>query len=211
MQEFKATFGLELFIKYRMSFNQKKTYVDKLLWQALRSDDEAALNHLFSDYYNQLFKTGLKLGASTYHIEDAIQLIFIDLWKYRHTLSAIDSFEAYLKSSLKKRLERQAQNEPLGACNDSEGYVNRLNAGFALRGVDGSVEKELSVDSYEEILILQEMDSEKKAQIKSVLECLTPRQKEIVLLKYFEELSYNEIAERTALQTDSIYKIVHER
>ncbi len=189
-----------------MSFNQKKTYVDKLLWQALRSDDEAALNHLFSDYYNQLFKTGLKLGATAYHIEDAIQLIFIDLWKYRHSLSPIDSFEAYLKCSLKKRLARQAQNQPLGANNDSKSYATMPNT----EGVDDSFEKELLVDSYEEIMILQELDSEKKAQIKGALESLTPRQKEIVLLKYFEELSYNEIAERTALQTDSVYKIVHE-
>lgn len=43
-----------------------------------------------------------------------------------------------------------------------------------------------------------------------VLEQLTPRQKEVVMLKYFEELTYPEIAERTSLQIDTIYKILHE-
>ena len=91
-----------------MAFQQNNGYVDSLLLTALRSGDEAALNHLFTTYYNPLFRTGIKYGAKSERVEEAIQSVFLDVWKYRQTLGEIVSFEAYLKGSLRKRLTKMA-------------------------------------------------------------------------------------------------------
>jgi RNA polymerase sigma factor (sigma-70 family) len=166
-------------------------YLDQLLLNALRADDEKALNHLFEANYNRLFRTGLKAGADTELIKESIQAVFKDLWVYRHSLGEVQSFEAYLKASVKKRLAREM------AKSDS---ANRDN----LESV------QLSVQSYEAILIEQEEDQTRKALLVRALAELPPRQKEIISLKYFEELSYKEIADKTGLQVDSIYKSLHE-
>ena len=180
-----------------MSFQQNSPYVDTLVLNALRNDDEAALNYLFTNYYNRLFRTGLKHGAAHDVVEEAIQAVFIDVWQYRQTLGEVVSFEAYLKGALKKRLGKMASNALKTDKNtsDTEGSENDLL---------------LSVEAYENVLILQETNDQKRQELIAALEQLTPRQKELIVLRYFEEMSYADISEKTQLQTDSIYKTIHE-
>jgi RNA polymerase sigma factor (sigma-70 family) len=174
--------------------NRNEHYLDGLLLEALRKDDEKALGYLFNTYYNKLYRSGLKWCLDSDLTEECIQLIFSELWKYRHSLSEIQSFEAYLKSSLKKRIFKELQKV---------NSIEKVNWDDAETFI-------LSTQSYEEILIKQESDENLKHQIQLALEQLSPRQKEIIVLKYFEELSFKEISERTGLQTDSVYKTLHE-
>lgn len=169
-------------------------YLDHLVLKALREDDEKALSHLFESQYNRLFRSGLKLGADSDLVKESIQAVFKDLWQYRHTLSDVESFEAYLKTALKRRIFKEIKKKQKNRTLDESAFA----------------EQTLSVPSYEDILIEQQTQNIEKQQLMVVLEQLTPRQKEVVMLKYFEELSYPEIAERTSLQIDSIYKILHE-
>lgn len=87
--------------------NTNENYLDGLLLEALRKDDEKALGYLFNTFYNKLYRIGLKWCLDSDITEESIQLIFSDLWKYRRSLSDIQSFEAYLKSSLKKRIFKE--------------------------------------------------------------------------------------------------------
>jgi RNA polymerase sigma factor (sigma-70 family) len=180
-----------------MSFQENSPYIDTLLLNALRNNDEAALNYLFTNYYNRLFRTGLKYGATSDVVEEAIQAVFIDVWQYRQTLGEIVSFEAYLKGALRKRLSKIAL---------SVGTSGRLETSPTFSENDLL----LSVEAYENVLILQETNELKRQELINALEQLTPRQKELIVLRYFEEMSYPEITERTQLQTDSIYKTIHE-
>ena len=68
----------------------------------------------------------------------------------------------------------------------------------------------LSVEAYEQILIRQETNDLKRHALAAALEQLSPRQKELIVLRYFEEMSYADIAAQTQLQKDSIYKTIHE-
>ena len=86
-------------------------YLDHLILKALREDDEKALSHLFESQYNRLFRTGLKLGADSELVKESIQAVFKDLWQYRHTLSDIQSFEAYLKTALKRRIFKDIKKQ----------------------------------------------------------------------------------------------------
>jgi RNA polymerase sigma factor (sigma-70 family) len=182
-----------------MSFLQNNPYVDTLVLNALRNDDEAALNYLFTTYYNKLFRTGLKLGASSQTTEEAIQSVFVDIWQYRKTLSEVQSFEAYLKGSLRKRLSKIAT-----ADNKQTSHTP------SVLGDENAAELLISVEAYEQILIQQETNDTKRQQLIAALEQLTPRQKELITLRYFEEMNYNDIAQKTGLQVDSIYKTIHE-
>lgn len=170
---------------------ESSPYLDGLLLRALQQDDEEALRHLFTTYYNSLFRAGLRWSADSYLTEECIQGVFQDLWRYRHTLGGVLSFDAYLKGSLKKRLFRQLGRQLPHSREDVSEVV-------------------LPAESFEDVLIRQEEDESRVQRLRNALNELSPRQKEIIVLKYFDELSYREIAERTGLQVDSIYKTLHE-
>lgn len=175
-----------------MSFLQNSLYVDTLVLNALRNHDEAALNYLFTTYYNKLFRAGLKYGASAEQVEDAIQAVFVDVWQYRQTLGEVQSFEAYLKGALRKRLSKMTQSTS------------------TLKTSENDSEWLLSVEAYEQILIQQETNDTQRQLLISALDQLTPRQKELIILRYFEEMNYNDIVQKTGLQIDSVYKTIHE-
>ncbi len=182
-----------------MSFLQNSPYVDTLVLNALRNDDEAALNYLFTTYYNKLFRTGLKLGASSQTTEEAIQSVFVDIWQYRKTLGEVQSFEAYLKGSLQKRLSKMSITN-----------IKQPSSPPSVLADENTSELLLSVEAYEQILIQQETNDTKRQQLAAALEQLTPRQKELITLRYFEEMNYNDMSQKTGLQVDSIYKTIHE-
>ena len=184
-----------------MSFQENSPYIDTLLLNALRNNDEAALNYLFTNYYNRLFRTGLKYGATSDVVEEAIQAVFIDVWQYRQTLGEIVSFEAYLKGALRKRITKMSLIKSNNLIKINQNTENTEGSENDLL---------LSVEAYENVLILQETNELKRQELIIALEQLTPRQKELIVLRYFEEMNYADIAERTQLQTDSIYKTIHE-
>ena len=184
-----------------MSFQENSPYIDTLLLNALRNNDEAALNYLFTNYYNRLFRTGLKYGATSDVVEEAIQAVFIDIWQYRQTLGDIVSFEAYLKGALRKRITKMSLIKSNNLIKINQNTENTEGSENDLL---------LSVEAYENVLILQETNELKRQELIIALEQLTPRQKELIVLRYFEEMNYADIAERTQLQTDSIYKTIHE-
>lgn len=174
-----------------MSKNEHSQYIESLLQQRLQEDDEKALSYLFATYYNILFRAGIRWSNDFHLAEESIQEVFQDLWKYRHSVSDIVSFEAYLKTSLKNKVAKKSKRK----INYFEDNIDHFT---------------FSVSSYEQILIEQEDSENSKMQIKKALEELSPRQKELIVLKYFDELTYKEISDKTGLQVDSIYKTLHE-
>lgn len=165
-------------------------YIDQLLLRQLRSGDEQALGHLYQSHYNRLYRLGLRWTGDGEAVEEAIQEVFQSLWNYRETLGDIVSFEAYLTASLKRQI-----------CRKKPGPVHESL---------GESTSALTVPSYEDLLVRHETDEHRRGNLLKALESLTDRQKEIILLKYFEELTYKEITERTGLQIESVYKTLHE-
>jgi RNA polymerase sigma factor (sigma-70 family) len=60
------------------------------------------------------------------------------------------------------------------------------------------------------LLIAFQQSEEKKEQVTRALGTLTKKQLEIIRLKFFYNLSYAEISEKTALTTRTIYNIIYE-
>jgi RNA polymerase sigma factor (sigma-70 family) len=65
------------------------------------------------------------------------------------------------------------------------------------------------VSSYEHALIINQQQQEQKEKIKAALEQLTRRQKQALALKFFDELSYTEIAGIMSLSHQSVYNLIH--
>ena len=63
---------------------------------------------------------------------------------------------------------------------------------------------------YEELLIAFQQSEEKKEKLRLALKKLTRQQLEMVRLKFFENLSYSEIAARTSLTPRTIYNLIYQ-
>lgn len=118
-------------------------------------------------------------------MEDCIQDVFIELWHYRKGLAQPVSVRFYLLKALRNRLRAQY----------------RRDLPF-VSGWDDAAENE-RVSSYpfdmepsaEQKLIALEIDTERKDQIHRAIQTLSPRQREIIYLRYFNNLTYEQICE----------------
>jgi RNA polymerase sigma factor (sigma-70 family) len=148
---------------------------DITLWESFRKGDKEAFAALFREHYAMLFRFGSKFSTDTELLEDAIQELFIELWQAKSERPVL-SVKAYLLKSLKyKLLKIFRQKGKLLALTD---------------------EKDIAFEwSHENFLIAQQESAEKKQLVLNALGRLSNRQKEIIYLKYYQDLSYEEISE----------------
>ncbi len=161
------------------------------LWQLLREGERNGLEGLYRLYSKELFKYGLALVNDEDFVQDCIQEVFIDLWKYHDNLQKAENVKVYLFRSLSHKIYRESKKrakwkwEELGE--DSFG--------------------DLSVESKEGELI--SVQQEKYLQIKLALglEKLPLRQKQVIQLLYFEQFSYEEVSKMMGINLRSVYTL----
>jgi RNA polymerase sigma-70 factor (ECF subfamily) len=148
---------------------------DILLWKQYQQGSEAAFGALFRRFYPPLVQFGSKLTLQTDLLEDSIQELFTELWQHK-SQTDVQSVKAYLFKSLKYKLLRAlARKQPVSATAPDAAY------GFEL--------------SHESLLISDEENNEQASRVLKAFEQLSDRQKEIIYLKFYQELSYGEVGE----------------
>ncbi|HET9431290.1 MAG TPA: sigma-70 family RNA polymerase sigma factor [Chitinophagaceae bacterium] len=149
---------------------------DIFLWHAFKQGDRQAFDQLFRRYYPVLLQYGSKVCPELDKLEDCIQELFIEIWQSRAS-GQVQSVKAYLLKSLKYKLYRQTQSSR------AMKTVNQL-------------EDEMSfVLSYDHFLIEKEESQRSAQRIMDAVNKLPNRQKEIIYLKIYQGLSYDEISE----------------
>ncbi len=167
---------------------------DKTLWVNIKKSDHTALTQLFQRYYFYLVKIGINYFQDPDLAKDAANDVFFNIWRNRETLSDVENIKAYLKTSYRNHIfllaKRDLQN------------TDRLKQWHQ--------DQQEPQHSYEEILIALQIKQEEKEILQRCLEELTPRQKEYLELKFYEGLSYEQIAEQTGQVVKTIYNTVYE-
>lgn len=143
---------------------------------------------LYEANFNSLFEYGCRLHKDQHLVQDCVQDTFIKLWNNKTTLSEILNIKGYLLVSLKNNI------------------LNKISATRKSVEPDGENSFEL-IYSAEEELIKKETSAETLSNLYNALNALTPRQKECLYLRYFEGLSYEEIATILNISTKATYKL----
>jgi RNA polymerase sigma-70 factor (ECF subfamily) len=147
---------------------------DILHWESFRKGDREAFATLFRNHYPALYRYGSKFTTDHQQLEDGIQELFIELWK-SNSRNTVISVRSYLLKSLKYKLLRGNSKKR-----------------HTLLPADGDWGFEWS---HETFLIAAQESEEKRQKVLKAVEQLSPRQKEIVYLKYYQNLSYDELGE----------------
>lgn len=158
--------------------NRLTTAQHTQLWQRFLDGDASAFQTLMTNYFRVLFRYGSRFSKDREFIKDCIQDLFLYLWEHRASLRADVAIEPYLLVSLRRSMHRSGSTPA-----------------FSVEFTDDKVEPFDLTFSVEEQYIQQETMANRIRQMKQVLERLPPRQKEVIYLKYFQELDRDQIAE----------------
>ncbi|MGV3600321.1 MAG: RNA polymerase sigma factor [Dyadobacter fermentans] len=161
---------------------------DHVLWQDFLAGEVRAFERLMSDNFRLLFRYGSKFSKDREMVKDSIQDLFLILWEKRANLNPDAAVKPYLMASLRRLMHRQVA---------SRTWVG----GEVLQDEDDFFEIEFSV---EETYIANEATAVRTRQLQQMLNALPRRQKEVVYLKFFQELSREQIAEVMAVSPQTV-------
>jgi RNA polymerase sigma factor (sigma-70 family) len=150
--------------------------LDLNLWTAFIQGDREAFNKLYEHSIDLLYSFGLKYTNDEDLVKDCIHDLFLDLYKYRKSLSMEVSVKFYLFASLKRKICSTLKKGSLIVASDS------ANLSFHI------------CFSAEDTLINYEHQKELLSKLQKELNRLPERQKEVLFLRFNSELNYEEIA-----------------
>ncbi len=152
---------------------------DKVNWQKFKRGDSLAFLALYDQYFPLLFRYCKQITPATQLIEDVIHDLFVYLWIHKENLSNVQSVQAYLITSVRRRVLTEIKNQPSELPGSNSACIP-----FEI-ALNSAIESELK----EKILELNE------------------KQREVLFLKFYNDLSYQEIAEIMDIKVDAVYKI----
>lgn len=167
---------------------------DRELWQTLKAGHKQALEFLFNRHYADLFRYAFRFCGNRQMAEDHIQGLFLKIWDRRNHLSNVISVKTYLWTALRRSIIASRQKEE----KEREAFLNSAHQSATLNF------------SIEDVIIRKEGQKETLQLLHKAINNLNGRQKEILYLKYFEGLGYDEIEQITGLHYQTIRNYVCE-
>ncbi|WP_411031341.1 RNA polymerase sigma factor [Spongiimicrobium sp. 3-5] len=134
---------------------------------------------LYKKFYGKLYQYGCLVYDDTIKVEDTIQNFFVWTLENPEKLRDIKNFEAFACKAIRRNLIQ-------GIIKDTRSKKSHDN--YVVTLVD-----EKSITSVEKEIMQVEENSCLKTNLKSAIEKLPDKQKEIIYLKYYANFSYKEI------------------
>jgi RNA polymerase sigma factor, sigma-70 family len=165
---------------------------ESALWQSFLNGDKESFNNIYTKYYSSLYEYAIRKLRDEDLVRDAIQNLFVKLWLNKKNLSSIGHIKYYLFASLKNQILNL--------------YIQQSNQNKYLRELSNAESFTLEFDSTD-YLEQKELNKIQIENIQKALNSLTDKQKEVIYLKYFEELEYDQIAELMDISVKGVYKL----
>ena len=165
---------------------------ESALWKGIQRGNQASFEAVYRLYFKLLYRYGKKIGGNSTIVEDAIHDLFFDLWKYRQKISATTSIKFYLFRALRRRIVKNTNDDF-----DATVFDFRENEIFLKKAL-----------SYEDVLIESESHRQRISVLKKHLNSLSPRHYESLILRFYDDFSYKEIAAIMDVNEQSARNIV---
>ncbi len=161
----------------------------KELWDDFKEGHHSAFTLIYNQHIDMLYAYGSKISADKSLMKDSIQEVFIDLFEKRKNIRKPEALKFYLFKSLKNNLLEKLQKARRTGDYDFEDFE--------------SFEIEYSI---EDKWIEQENADSRYKRIAKVLKKLSPKQKEIIYLRYNQGFDFRKISVIMNVQVDSVKK-----
>lgn len=166
--------------------------INTSLWKGVCNGERKALELLYSNLYIDLYNYGIHVSSDKDQVKDAINDMFLELWGNRMKLPVVTSVKSYLFTYLRRKLYAFTKQTK--------------KSNFIIQTLTNHTNQtELS---REEVISEQEAEHELQKRMLLVINKLTNRQKQLVELRYFGNLSVEEIAEQTNISVKTVYNTI---
>lgn len=162
-----------------------------VVWIRFKEGDLNAFQLIYDGFFQNLYAYGTKLAPGLDIVDDCIQELFLELYTHRNNLKNPDNLEFYLLTALRRIIFHKIKKE-----NRFINLEENLSKSFLF---------ELEMEDYEN----EDFKQEKIDVIKSALAELNTSQREVLYLKFYNNLSYIEIGELLGIRPDSAKKQVY--
>ena len=156
---------------------------------ALQSGNIHAFEQLVVLYEKKVLNMCWHLLHNQEEAEDATQDVFIAIWTHRETIMSPQSIHAYLLSSVRRKVLREKVRQRL----DQKQNANPVER-----------EADLLDFSHEWLLIEQESLNEMTQKVSELLNELPKRQREVLYLRFYQNLERAEIADIMGINEQSV-------
>ncbi len=165
---------------------------DLQLWESFRSGSRDALNEIFERYARLLYAYGRNMTLDYGLISDCIQDLFVELWIKREIVAPkVNSIKYYLVKSVRRRIAR------------------RLSADCRIIGQSIPDEYSSNVAFNAEFDLVQEqMSHEVALHVKASVSSLSKGQQEAIYLKFYENMTYEQIASVMNTNVKAVYNLI---
>ena len=161
-------------------------------WNDFRKGDQEAFGLLYYQHIDALYHYGERLSPDQALIEDCLQDLFAELWTRQAQLPDVATVKFYLFKALKRKIiKKRAQQPRLLSGEEPEGYNFEI-----------VFPPEFELAAYAVPPLHQR-------HLLLAINQLTPRQKEAITLRFYDNFSYDEIAEIMSLSTRSVYNLIY--
>ena len=96
------------------------------LWIAFKKGDVRAFEQLYNRYFEVLANYGYRYCTDKQQLEDAIQDVFVDVWRRRQHLADVESVKFYLFRALRHQVIRNTRNDLLETSEDINDFLDLL-------------------------------------------------------------------------------------
>lgn len=169
-------------------------YSDETMWKGIMEGDKDMFLALYRQYYHILLFIGLKQVRDHHVVKDAIQQQFLYLWEKRASLQMANNVKSYLITSVLRRLSADTKR-------------NKRASELLAENIDGIADSQVNP---EEITIIKDQQKYLRQYMVNRINSLSPRAKELIILKFYQGLSYDEIVKKTGLTRRTVYNKIHE-
>jgi RNA polymerase sigma factor (sigma-70 family) len=165
---------------------------DKALWHSLRQGDMKAFETIYKVHVKALHHYGMRFSLDETHISDCLHDMFVAVWQKREQLAQdMGNIRFYLIKTLRHRLLRYMDTQKRTILTD-----DMSNYKFDFES------------PHEANLIDDEDTKERTTQLNKAIENLSTRQREALFLRFYQNLSYQEIANIMNVEQQSAYNLI---
>lgn len=165
---------------------------ENFLWNNLRKGNREAFEVIYRKYVNHLYNFGIHIFMDHALVEDAIQDVFVYIWKRHAFLGETDSIKFYLFKSLKREIVRK---------------IKERERKPATATLTSAVDQEYC-EPIESELILRQVAEENELALSKAIESLPEKQREIIVNRFYNNLSAEQISSKMSLSIDSTYTLL---
>lgn len=160
-------------------------------WNKIRNGDGQALVTLYKLLYQYLLNTGARFISDTSLLKDLVQELFMEIWEQRERLPEVQHVKAYMAKAYRNRLINTLKKAPhLAVVNEDD------------------IDQHISESPYLEKLLDYEADKERRARLNASLQQLTARQLELLEMRFYLQMDYEEMEAALGVSRKTIYNII---